>query len=174
MLNNLPKQLDALKESSNYAASCVKNLRQSLWLLAAVPTDNPNAALAKIDRATQKLPPDGFAVTCNYNGVFLRDSSLDPVWVELNRRDAVALIHPVAVETARTVVDMLYGGTFRKFPKITFILAHCGGALPVLSGCLKLLSTEPWVPNRNKATQGRPKSSWRYYISTRQRLLLPV
>lgn len=169
MLSNLPKQLDALKVSNDYAASLVRNHPNRFGLLAALPTDNPEAALAEIDRATRELHADGFAVTCNYNGVFLGDSSLDPVWVELSRRHAVVFVHPdayapasmgrptplieVAFETARTVVDMLYAGIFRKFPGITFILAHCGGALPVLSGRLKLLGTEPWVPNPNKILQ---------------------
>ena len=169
MLSNLPKQLDALKESNDYAASLVRKYPTRFGLLAALPTDNPEAALAEIDRAAQELHADGFAVTCNYNGVFLGDSSLDPVCSELNRRHAVVFVHPdayapasmgrpsplieVAFETARTVVDMLYAGTFRKFPHIRFILAHCGGALPVLSGRLKLLGTEPWVPNPNNITQ---------------------
>ena len=169
MLSNLPKQLDALKESNDYAASLVRKYPTRFGLLAALPTDNPEAAIAEIDRAAQELHADGFAVTCNYNGVFLGDSSLDPVWSELNRRHAVVFVHPdayapasmgrpsplieVAFETARTVVDMLYAGTFRKFPDIRFILAHCGGALPVLSGRLKLLGTEPWVPNPNNITQ---------------------
>ena len=169
MLSNLPKQLDALKESNDYAASLVRKYPTRFGLLAALPTDNPEAALAEIDRAAQELHADGFAVTCNYNGVFLGDSSLDPVWSELNRRHAAVFVHPdayapasmgrpsplieVAFETARTVVDMLYAGTFRKVPHIRFILAHCGGALPVLSGRLKLLGTEPWVPNPNNITQ---------------------
>lgn len=169
MLSNLPKQLDALKESNNYAASLVKKYPSRFGLLAAIPTSDPKAALAEIGRATHELHADGFAVTCNYNGVFLGDSSLDSVWAELNCLHAVVFVHPdayapasmgrpsplieVAFETARTVVDMLYAGTFRKFPKITFILAHSGGALPVLSGRLKLLGTEPWVPNPNNITQ---------------------
>lgn len=169
MLSNLPKQLLALRESNDYAASLVKKYPNRFGLLAALPTDNPQAALAEIDRVTHQLHADGFAVTCNYNGVFLGDASLDPVWAELNRQHAAVFVHPdayapasmgrptplieVAFETARTVVDMLYAGTFRKFPRITFILAHCGGALPVLSGRLKLLGTEPWVPNPNNITQ---------------------
>ena len=170
MLSNLPKQLDALKESNDYAASLVTKYPNRFGLLAALPTDNAEAALAEIDRATHNLHADGFAVTCNYNGVYLGDTSLDPVWAELNSRHAVVFVHPdayapasmgrpsplieVAFETARTVVDMLYAGVFRKFPRVTFILAHCGGALPVLSGRLKLLGTEPWVPNPNNISQG--------------------
>ena len=169
MLSNIPKQLDALKDSNDYAASLVVKYPSRFGLLAALPTDNPKAALAEIERASHDLRADGFAVTCNYNSVYLGDSSLKDVWAELNRRHAVVFVHPdayapasmgrpsplieVAFETARTVVDMLYAGVFRRYPKIRFILAHCGGALPVLSGRLKLLGTEPWVPNPNNITQ---------------------
>ena len=169
MLSNIPRTLDALKDSNDYAASLVAKYPSRFGLLAALPTNDPAAAMAEIDRASNALRADGYAVTCNYNGVYLGDSSLNDVWSELNRRHAVVFVHPdayapaslgrlsplieVAFETARTVVDMLYAGIFRRYPKIRFILAHCGGALPVLSGRLKLLGTEPWVPNPCKITQ---------------------
>ena len=169
MLSNIPKQLDSLRDSNDYAASLVAKYPSRFGLLAALPTDNPTAAIAEIERASRDLRADGFAVTCNYNGVYLGDSSLNDVWTELNRRHAVVFVHPDAYapasmgrpsplieqtfETARTVVDMLYAGIFRRYPKIRFILAHCGGALPVLSGRLRLLGTEPWVPNPNNITQ---------------------
>lgn len=169
MLSNIPKQLDALKESNDYAASLVRQHPSRFGQLAALPTDDPKEALSEIERATSEYRADGFAVTCNYNGVYLGDASLEPVWSELNRRHAVVFVHPdayapasmgrpsplieVAFETARTVVDMIYAAVFRQHPRITFILAHCGGALPVLSGRLKLLGTEPWVPNPHNITK---------------------
>jgi predicted TIM-barrel fold metal-dependent hydrolase len=95
--------------------------------------------------------------------VYLSDSRLDPMWQELDRRRAVVFAHPnayapaamgrpcalieVAFETARTVVDMLYADTFPKFPNIKFVIAHCGGALPALSGRLMILGHESWIPN---------------------------
>jgi len=168
MLSNIPKNLDALRASNDYAASVVRMHPTRFGLLTALPTDSPEDALAEIDRASRELQTDGFAVTCHYNGVYLGDARLDPVWEELNRRCAVVFAHPnaygpavlgrpcaladVAFETARTVIDMLYAGTFRKFPDIQFVLAHCGGALPALSGRLLLLGHESWVPNPNRVT----------------------
>jgi predicted TIM-barrel fold metal-dependent hydrolase len=61
-------------------------------------------------------------------------------------------VSEVAFETARTVIDMLYAGTFCKFPNVTVVLAHCGGALPALSGRILLLGHERWVPNPNRTT----------------------
>ena len=183
MLSNIPKTVDALKSSNDYAASLVSKYPSRFGLLAALPTDNPQAALSEIKRASETLHADGFAVTCHYNGIYLGDSSLVPVWAELDRRRAVVFVHPdayapaslgrpsplieVAFETARTVVDMLYAGTFRNFPNIHFIIAHCGGALPVLSGRLKLLGTEPWVPNPNHITQEEMEQQLgRLYLDT--------
>ena len=112
---------------------------------------------------------DGFAVSTVYNGVMLSDGRLEVVWEELQRRRAVVHVHPnamagpsqgrpsplieVAFDTCRTAVDMLYKGVFRRYPDITFVFAHCGGALPVLSGRLSLLGTEVWMPNPEKITR---------------------
>jgi predicted TIM-barrel fold metal-dependent hydrolase len=168
MLSNIPKTLDALRLSNEYGACMVKKHPSRFGLLAALPTDNAEAALAEIARAYGELHADGFAVTCHYNGAYLSDERLDPVWAELDRRRAVVFAHPdayapgvmgrpcalqeVAFETARTFTDMLYRGTFRKFPNVRFVVAHCGGALPALSGRLLILGHENWVPNPQRVT----------------------
>lgn len=123
MLSNIPKTLDTLRNSNEYAASLVKKFPARFGMLTALPTDSPDDALTEIERAYSQLHTDGFAVTCHYNGVYLSDARLDPVWKELDRRNAVVFAHPnayapsvmgrpcalieVAFETARTVVDML-------------------------------------------------------------------
>ena len=166
MLSNIPKTPDALRASNDHAASLVRRHPSRFGLLAALPTDDPAAALAEIERAGRELHADGFAVTCRYNDVYLSDPRLEPVWAELHRRRAVVFAHPdayapgvmgrpaalmeVAFETARTVTDMLYAGTFRRCPDMTLVLAHCGGALPALSGRLLLLGNEAWVANPNR------------------------
>lgn len=93
----------------------------------------------------------------------LSSETLEPLFQELDTRKAVCHVHPdaskkgsdgrpvplidVAFETARTVTDMLYKGVFRRYPSIRWVIAHSGGALPVLSGRISLLGTESWVPN---------------------------
>jgi predicted TIM-barrel fold metal-dependent hydrolase len=173
LLSNVPKILDKLRASNDYGASIVSQHPSRFGLLAALPTDNPQAALSEIERAASDLHADGYAVTCHYNGVYLSDPSLDPVWTELDRRHAVIFVHPnayapaslgrpsplleVAFETTRTLVDMLYAGMFRKFPNMKLIIAHCGAALPALSGRLIALGTEVWVPNPNNLTKEEMK-----------------
>lgn len=168
MLSNIPKTYEALKLSNDYGAALVKHYPSRFGLLAALPTDNLEHALSELTRGADALNADGFAVTCCYNGVYLSDPSLEPLWAELDRRQAVVFAHPDAYargifrrptavletvfETANTIVDMLYAGIFSRYPNFKLVLAHCGGPLPALSGRLLMLGTEPWVPNPQKIT----------------------
>lgn len=162
MLSVVPTNHQAVTESNRYGAELVKRHPSRFGLLAGLPTDDAEVAIAEVQRA-QKLDADGFAVYCDYNGVLLSDERLEPLWKELNEQAAVVFVHPnhavpgqcgrpgvlleVAFQTASVMVDMLYAGVFRRYPSIRFILAHCGGALPALSGRLILLGNESWVPN---------------------------
>ena len=168
MLSNIPKKLEALQASNDYGASLAREHPARFGLLAALPTDDPEAALEEVRRSDTELQADGFAVTCQYNGVYLSDRRLDPLWAELDRRRAAVFAHPdaygpgvmgrpvalmeVAFETARTFADMLYAGVFRRYPNIRFVVSHCGGALPAMSGRLLLLGNENWVPNPQRIT----------------------
>ncbi|MBE7212785.1 MAG: amidohydrolase [Gluconacetobacter diazotrophicus] len=168
MLSNIPKTLPALRASNEYGASLVRTHPGRFGLLAALPTDDVDAALAEAERAAGELDADGMAVTFDYNGVLLSDERLEPLWAALNARRAVVFAHPnayaagslgrpcvlleVAFETARVVTDMLYRGIFRRYPDIRFVVAHCGGALPALSGRLELLGLQDWVPNPHRIT----------------------
>ncbi|AOR66681.1 amidohydrolase 2 [Burkholderia stabilis] len=183
MLSNIPFAPDMLRKSNEYGASIVERYPSRFGLLAALPTDDPDAALAEIERAATMLQADGFAMTCCYNGVYLSDTRLEPVWAELNRRKAVVFVHPnaygpgmfgrasalleVAFETTRTVVDMLYAGIFRRYPDVRLILAHCGAALPALSERLVLIGTQPWVRNPSMLTESEMRNQLaRLYVDT--------
>ena len=183
MLSNIPKKLEALRGSNAYGASLVREHPGRFGLLAALPTDDVDAALAEVRRGYEQLNADGFAVTCRYNEVYLSDRRLDPLWEELDRRRAVVFAHPdaygagvmgrpvalmeVAFETARTFADMLYAGVFRRYPNIRFVVSHCGGALPAMSGRLLLLGNENWVPNPERITTNEMRQGLRrLYLDT--------
>jgi len=167
MLSYVPPDVAKLREANDYGAQLVREHPGRFGLLAALPTHDPEACLAEVARAAAELGADGFAVQCLYKEVYLSDGRLEPVWAELNRRRAVVFAHPnaygsawgrpaalmdVAFQTAHTFADMLYAGVFRRFPDIRFVVAHCGGALPAVSGRLLLLGNERWIPNPHQVT----------------------
>jgi predicted TIM-barrel fold metal-dependent hydrolase len=164
MLSYIPTNLEQLKKANDYGISITQEYPARFGLLAALPTDSVDACLSEMVRLDSLgQGPDGFAVTSVYNGVYLSDRRLEPVWRILNEKAAVVHIHPsahfppvldqplalldITFDTARVVVDMLYKGIFRRYPGIRFVLGHCGGPLPALSGRLQLLGTEEWVLN---------------------------
>lgn len=171
LLSYLPSQHEKLRAANDYGHEVVKNHPSRFGLLAALPTDDANACLAEIERVGQfdEPKPDGYCTTTVYNDVPLSDPRLNPVWEHLNNEEAVIHVHPnaykagdygkpgplidVAFDTAKVATDMLYKGVFRRYPNIKWIFAHCGGALPVLSGRLSLLGTESWVPNPEGLTR---------------------
>ena len=160
MLSNIPKTVPELRSSNDYGASLVLLYPSRFGLLAALPTNNPSACLSEISRMASA---DGFAVMTVYNGVWLGDPSLDPVWNKLNDEHATVFVHPdanvppsqgrpaalieVTFDTTKTIVDMIYKGIFKRFKSIRFVVAHAGGCLAMLSGRLRLLGAESWVPN---------------------------
>ncbi|KAJ9626965.1 hypothetical protein H2203_003423 [Taxawa tesnikishii (nom. ined.)] len=183
MLSYIPLDLATLREANDFAAEQVKKHPTRFGQLAALPTDNPDAALREIDRAINELKADGFGVSAVYNNVYLSDPRTEPIWKKLNELKATVFCHPnayagptdgrpspiidVAFETTKVMVDCLYRGLFRRYPDIKMVVAHSGGCLPVLSGRLALLGTEPWVPNPEKITKDEVKEQLgRLYVDT--------
>ena len=165
MLSFVPQNHELLKQANDFGASIVEKKPDRLGLLAGLPTDDAHACLEEIRRTTTEygIPADGFALRTIYNGVWLGDDRLEPVWTELDARNAVVFIHPnaladtmhrqcvavieVAFDTARCVMDMLLAGVFLRYRQIKFVLAHGGGAMPALAGRIALLGTQDWAPN---------------------------
>ncbi|WP_327291218.1 amidohydrolase family protein [Streptomyces sp. NBC_01198] len=159
----VPGPVERLRPVNDYGAALVAEFPTRFGLLAALPTDDPAACLAEIARAGEELGADGYAVATAYNGVRLADPRLEPVWAALDARAATVFVHPdvfappvlgrpsalveVAFDTASTVTELLYAGVLRRHRRVRLVLAHCGGALPALSGRLLALGAEAWVPN---------------------------
>jgi len=183
MLSYIPLDLEKLKQANDFAAEQVRKHPTRFGQLAALPTNDPDACLAEIERARTELKADGFGVSGVYKGVYFSDPSLEKVWKRLDELGATVHMHPnayappadgrpspvieVAFETARVGTDMVYRGLLKRYKNIKVILAHCGGALPVLSGRLELLGAEPWVPNPEGITKEDIKEQLsRLYVDT--------
>ena len=104
-----------------------------------------DAALAEIDYALGTLRLDGVVLLTNYDGVYLGDSSLDPVFADLNRRKAVVFLHPAppasventsfgympaliefVFDTTRAVTHLVLSGTLERCPDLRLIVPHAG------------------------------------------------
>ena len=119
---------------------------------ASVPMDDPDAALAELHRALGELRMNGVILLSNIGGRALTDPTYRPFFAEADRLRACVFLHPMIpatgsgslrefvlgpivafpFDTTLAVARMCYAGMFRSYPRIRWIIAHAGGAIPWL------------------------------------------
>jgi predicted TIM-barrel fold metal-dependent hydrolase len=118
---------------------------------ALVPMPNEADTLAEIAYAYDTLKADGIGLFTSYGAVRVGDKSFDPVFAELNRRNAVVFVHPSSsaccgttqpilptayiefgTDTTRTIAEYIINGGTQKFPNVKMIWSHAGGTMPYL------------------------------------------
>ena len=116
-----------------------------------VPLPHIDAAIAEARRCLDELGFQGLTSTCIVNGKVLDDKEYEPFWAFLNERSAVMYLHPTGSQSAchpgmhnmnmhlawgspvqlpLTAARLVYSGLTKRYPKIQFIFAVCGGFLP--------------------------------------------
>jgi len=124
--------------------------------LATIPLQEPDKALAELDRAINKLGLRGVEILSNINGRDLDASELMPFYKAVEAMDVPIFIHPGGVvgsertqnyyltnlvaypfETTLAAAHLIFGGILEKFPGLKFCMAHSGGNLPYTRGRLE-------------------------------------
>ncbi|HEY1506523.1 MAG TPA: amidohydrolase family protein [Stellaceae bacterium] len=178
---------DVVIASNTYGALLVRDHPKHFGLMAMLPLADPARAVTEIRRASEELGADGFAALSNFDGVYLGDPRFESVWAALDKLGATLFIHPTTrgygdlalgrtgalieapFDTARTVVDMLFAGVFRRYPRFNVLLAHGGGALPSLAGRVVNFGAgeRGWVANPHGITAEEMRAALaRFYYDT--------
>lgn len=151
---------DALSNSlaqatNDYLASVSEKYPNHFLSLAAVPLANLDYAMTELARAIDTLKMGGVMLGTNINGVPLSDDRFLPFFEEINQRKIPVALHPIKsatetmmpkedvplglansvgflFETTRITARMVFKGMFEKFPDLTFVLPHAGGAIPFM------------------------------------------
>jgi predicted TIM-barrel fold metal-dependent hydrolase len=128
-------------------------------LFASLPMPSVEHSLREITHAFDQLGADGVVLLTHSHGVYLGDPALDPVFEELDRRQAAIFIHPTSpacyqetalgyprpmieflFDTTRAVTHLILSGTLKRFPNLRIIVPHCGGALPSVASRVAIMS----------------------------------
>ena len=148
-----PARAVALAKIVNDAfAETVASRGQHFTALATLPLNNPDASVAELDRAMSQLGFRGAMVFSNVNGVGLDDQCYWPLYEKANELGAVFFIHPIhpvgveamteywlmplvgfLMDTTLAAGKLVFSGIVRRFPRIVWVLAHLGGAIPYLA-----------------------------------------
>jgi aminocarboxymuconate-semialdehyde decarboxylase len=120
--------------------------------VASVPLPNADDAACELERAIS-LGAVAVMISANVEGVNIGELPLDALWAKAEQTDLPVLIHPVLTkpapraakfgltqsaqytfDTTLGVGSLLFSGVLDRFPQLTFVLSHGGGAYPYLAG----------------------------------------
>jgi aminocarboxymuconate-semialdehyde decarboxylase len=120
--------------------------------LATLPLNDPAASAVEFERATTSLGLRGCMLFGNANGVALADERFWPLYERADEAGAVLYIHPTfppgveamrefwlmplvgfLFDTTLAAAHLVFAGVPDRFPRIRWVLAHLGGAIPYLA-----------------------------------------
>jgi predicted TIM-barrel fold metal-dependent hydrolase len=148
-----------VRRYNDYAMQMMQNHPGRFGLFGILPMPDVEGSLREIEYALDVLKADGINLFTNYGDRWLGHPQFVPVLEELNRRAAIAYVHPVTPgccgnllkyvsdavieyphDTTRAIVDLLLSGTFARYRHIRWIFSHGGGTLPMLAGRIRTLA----------------------------------
>jgi 6-methylsalicylate decarboxylase len=127
--------------------------------LAFLPLPDVSSALEELEHALDVLGLDGVGLLSNIAGTYHGDPEWDPLWAELERREAYVMLHPTApphelplpqhpiwlyefpFDTTRAVVNLIYSGTLERSPSVRLQIPHLGGTASFLAHRIASLET---------------------------------
>lgn len=154
---------DRARMINEFSAEIVQGRYKRFGLFASPPPlTDVEGALREIEYSLDVLKANGIGLLTHYARSWLGDRAFEPVWQELDRREAVVFVHPhgwgndcdcgirdyqasglndawleYPFDTARTILHLMVTGTLRRFPRIRFVFCHGGGAFTPLIGRLE-------------------------------------
>jgi aminocarboxymuconate-semialdehyde decarboxylase len=147
-----PARAVALARIVNDAFAAEISRRRHFSALATLPLNDPAASVAELERAMRGLGLRGAMVFSNVNGTGLNHPSYMPLWEKANELEAVIYIHPAhplgveameeywlmplvgfLMDTTLAAGKLVFSGIVERFPRITWVLTHMGGAVPYLA-----------------------------------------
>lgn len=128
--------------------------------MAALPIPDAEDSIEETKYAIDELGAVGVKVPSNVQGIYLGNKILEPFYEELNKRQAVVIIHPsrppflsegvftsgpmptfeYLADESRTVIDILTAGVLDRYSNIKFILPHNGAFMPTVIDRLARIS----------------------------------
>jgi predicted TIM-barrel fold metal-dependent hydrolase len=158
MLKNLNRLREVARTCNEFQARMALEHPSRFGAFALLPLPDVDGALEEITYALDILHLDGVGLFSSVNDRYLGDPLFDPVFEELNRRNAVTFIHPTHCEappatnlgappfvveyvfdTTRAVVNLIFTSTLKRCPDIRFIIAHGGGTVPFIAQRISML-----------------------------------
>ena len=146
------------REANDGLAALVEKEDRFVAFAAALPMNNPDAAVIELIRAIDELGAKGVQLHTNVGGKPLDLPEFRPVFEEIAKRDAVIWLHPSRdasfadyqtedqslyeiwwtfgwpYETSVAMSRLVFTGLFDRHPDIKIITHHMGAMIPYFTG----------------------------------------
>jgi aminocarboxymuconate-semialdehyde decarboxylase len=179
-----PARAVELARLVNDAYAAIVRERPRFRAYATLPLNDPAASVTELRRAVEQLGMRGAMLFSNVNGVALADPRYEPLYAAADELGAVLHIHPTApvgveamtdywlmplvgflFDTTLAAAKLVFSGVPERYPRISWVLSHLGGAIPYLA---ERLDRGFHAFKECRATIGRPPSEYlkRFYYDT--------
>lgn len=139
------------REANDLVAGVVRDHPERFAAFAALPCQDPEAAVAELERAVTQLGLVGALVNGHTGGVYLDDARHLGLWEAAESLGVPIYLHPAdpptpfavaagyplqeatfgwAFETGAQVLRLAMAGVFERFPRATAVVGHMGENLP--------------------------------------------
>ena len=161
----------AARESNQTMAEARQAHPDRIRFLASLPCEYPDRAIDELARSCDQGAA-GVMVIANVAGRSLTESAFEPIWADIDRRRLPVLVHPgeppgadlmdlgtfdlswsvgFMFDTTLALTRMILDGFLDRYPNLSLIAAHGGGALPYLIGRFEK-GDEVELPQRRRMT----------------------
>lgn len=164
------KSRTAARESNDYGAKVMQQYPKRFGLMGGLPVPDIDGSLREIAYVFDTLKVDAIGIHSNdTQGRWPGDPHFEPVWQELNRRNAIVYVHPMVgsccnrlpygfdaamleldFDATRAVASIVVNGVMFRNPNIRFVTVHSGATVPMLAGRMKdrlPAGSEKYLPN---------------------------
>ncbi|RPJ37331.1 MAG: amidohydrolase [Planctomycetaceae bacterium] len=150
-----PTCLKACSIQNDGLAKVVARYPKRFVGMGIVPLQDTELAITEADRLATELKMPAIEVPSHINGKYLGDRRLWPFWETVQDLDLLVFVHPDEpynlgvelldryylhnllgnpIDTARCIADVVFSGLLEAYPRLKFLFAHGGGALPYIRG----------------------------------------
>ena len=149
------KAITYCQAHNDFLAADADTNRDRFLPIGNVPLQDPQAAVAELDRCLSDLNMVGVEIATTVRGSALDQAGLDPFWEAAQDRGAFILLHPMTplvgvdlgryfmsnligrpAESTITLGGLILSGVFERYPNLKFCTVHGGGFAPFQMGRL--------------------------------------
>ena len=147
-----PKAAEAARFVNDQYVGLAGRHHGRFGVFAALPMPHVDESIAELRRALGELGAAGIAMNTTVLGHALVEPAFEPIFAELNSKNAVLYLHPAGnsacspligdyhltwmvgapVEDTISIMQLITRGVPSRYPDIKIINSHLGGALPML------------------------------------------